>query len=491
MDKKALDQKIAELDAHKTEWARLAVESKLVFVDQLRQKTKAIAPRWVEAAIHAKSIPPDSPWVGEEWVSGPWAFLHNLNGMSRTLKAIAAGERPSFRRGAMRRRANGQTVVEVFPETVFDWLLLNGYRLEVWMQEGVTPDNLSESMGSFYRQKQPEGKVALVLGAGNIASITPLDVLYRLMAMGHVCIAKMNPVNDYLGPYFEEIFSTLIEPGYVQFAYGGEEVGAYLVGHDRVEEIHLTGSYKTFDRIVFGGGKEGEARKRRGQPVLRKPITAELGGVGPTIVAPGPWTDADIRYQAAHILTQKHHNGGFNCIAAQVLILPREWDRSGDLLEAIRNLSHELAPRAPYYPGAGERQRATLSAHPNAEVLDEPGRAMVQRLLITDLDPSNAEEFCYRTEFFNSALSQTSLPGKTPAEFLRGAVDFVNDRLLGSLGVNLLIHPATLRQLGPALDEALARLRYGNIGVNTWTGVNYLLSQSSWGASTASSIRST
>ena len=54
-------------------------------------------------------------------------------------------------------------------------------------------------------------------------------------------------------------------------------------------------------------------------------MTSELGGVGPTIVVPGPWTDADIEFQAEHILTMKLHNAGSNCVAAQVLVLPREW----------------------------------------------------------------------------------------------------------------------------------------------------------------------
>jgi aldehyde dehydrogenase (NAD(P)+) len=52
----------------------------------------------------------------------------------------------------------------------------------------------------------------------------------------------------------------------------------------------------------------------------------------------------------------------------------------------------------------------------------------------------------------------------------------------GSLGVNLIIHPKTIKELGPALDEAIAELKFGSIGINAWTGVNYLISQNSWGA---------
>ena len=62
------------------------------------------------------------------------------------------------------------------------------------------------------------------------------------------------------------------------------------------------------------------------------------------------------------------------------------------------------------------------------------------------------------------------------------AVDFCNDRLWGTLGANIIIHPTTARRHAAALDRAIARLRYGCIGVNAWTGVGFLLAQVSWGA---------
>ena len=54
-------------------------------------------------------------------------------------------------------------------------------------------------------------RVALVLGAGNVASIGPLDVVHKLFVEGQVALLKLNPVNEYLGPFFEEAFADLIE----------------------------------------------------------------------------------------------------------------------------------------------------------------------------------------------------------------------------------------------------------------------------------------
>lgn len=44
-----------------------------------------------------------------------------------------------------------------------------------------------------------KGKVALVLGAGNVSSIGLMDVLYKLFIENQATLLKMNPVNEYSG----------------------------------------------------------------------------------------------------------------------------------------------------------------------------------------------------------------------------------------------------------------------------------------------------
>jgi aldehyde dehydrogenase (NAD(P)+) len=75
----------------------------------------------------------------------------------------------------------------------------------------------------------------------------------------------------------------------------------------------------------------------------------------------------------------------------------------------------------------------------------------------------------------------TSLPGDV-RQFLRRAVEFCNDRLYGTLSVNIIIHPATLAQLGADFDRAIAALHYGAIGINVWAGAAFLLPRAAWGA---------
>ena len=111
------------------------------------------------------------------------------------------------------------------------------------------------------------------------------------------------------------------------------EEGTYLTRHSLVDRIHVTGATSTHDAIVFGTGPDAAARKAADDPVIDTPVTSELGGVGPTIVVGGEWSAADLRYQAEHIISQKLHNHGFNCVACQILVLPESWNQADDLLE--------------------------------------------------------------------------------------------------------------------------------------------------------------
>ena len=165
------------------------------------------------------------------------------------------------------------------------------------MEPDVTIEELSRTQATAYQNKQPTGKVALVLGAGNVASISPMDILYKIFVEDQVVLFKANPVNAYLGPLIEEGFQALIEQGYLRIVYGGATEGSYLCQHPGIDEIHITGSDKTFDAIVFGHGPAGAARKAARQPLPNKRVTAELGNVSPLIVVP-VWSASDIAYQA-------------------------------------------------------------------------------------------------------------------------------------------------------------------------------------------------
>ncbi|WP_405060511.1 aldehyde dehydrogenase family protein [Kribbella sp. NBC_01505] len=475
MDTVALDQAIGDVTEAKDRWATLPIAGRLDYLNRIRTLVAGRADAWIALAAQAKGLRQDSPLLNEEWLGGPYAVLTWINAVTETLQALDAGTDP-LRGSKVSERADGQTVVRVAPHDFNEWLLLNGFSTEVWMQPGVTPANVRDSLGSTYRGPRSAGQVALVLGAGNVSSIAPLDLLYKLYADNEVVVCKLNPVNDYLGPTFEEIFAPLIEDGYVRFVNGGADVGEYLCTHAGVDTIHVTGSERTHDAIVYGVGPEAAARRERDERVNPKPVSAELGGVGPTIVVPGPWSPADIAFQAEHIATQKLQNSGFNCIAAQVLVLPEGWEHTEALIAAVRSALERAEERPAYYPGADDRRQGATDAYPQAEALAG------NRTLVTGVDATDPKAYAFTNEFFAPVLATTTLPAESAAAFLELAVTFANEQLHGTLGANILIHPRTIRELGPKLDDAVAALRYGTIAINAWTGVGYLSPRATWGA---------
>jgi acyl-CoA reductase-like NAD-dependent aldehyde dehydrogenase len=478
-----MDAAISTLKEHKEAWTRVPVSERIALVDALLRDFAALAPRWVATALRAKGISPDSPVAGEEWGAGAWPVAKQLRQLRQSLADIAATGRPRIP-GALKVSPDGQVIAPVFPQSGYDKLFFGGVSAEIWMEPGVTSETLADTQAVMYHDKNHSGKVALVLGAGNVASIGPLDIIYKLFMEDQVVLYKTNPVNAYTGPLIQECFRALIEPGYLRIVYGGASEGAYLCNHPDIEEIHITGSDKTFDAIVFGPGPEGAQRKAEKTPLLHKRITGELGNVSPVIVVPGPWSQDDLSYQAMHIVSMLTNNAGFNCNATRVIIQHEGWNQRRDLLREVRSTLAKIPLRSAYYPGAHDRQRAFIAAHPAAETFGTPQGQELAWTLITDLDAGQTDDICFTTEAFCGLFGETTLEASSIVEYIERAVAFANDDIWGTLNATLLVHPASLKdpQIAQAIERAIANLRYGSIGVNYWAGISFALGTTTWGA---------
>lgn len=480
-DASARNAALGALSGAKDDWARTSVCERIEVLGRIGDAIMAVARDWAHTAAREKGIAPDSPLVGEEWLSGPYAIMETVNALRRTLAGMDG--KAYLRRLATRRLGSSQTAVRVMPTTIWDRLLMSGIRAEVWMKPGVTPDNLADHAASAYDGSAAgrRGKVALVLGAGNIAAIAPLDVLHKLFVENQVVILKMNPVNDYLTGYLQTALAPLIARDALRIVRGDGAVGAELCTHPLVDEIHVTGSVGTHDAIVWGTGDEAQARRRAGTPLNPRRITSELGSVSPTIVVPGPWSRADIRFQAQHIATQKLHNAGHNCISCQALIMPRGWDVGPRLLNEVRKIASAWT-RSAHYPGSDERL-ARFSRHSGGDGGDDGHRAG----LIAE--PLGEDGFNARHEVFAPALGLVEIKAENPQAYLRDAIQYANTRLGGTLGANILIHPRTLRRIGKTrFEEILADFRYGTIAVNGWSALGFLFPTCPWGAFPGHSI---
>jgi acyl-CoA reductase-like NAD-dependent aldehyde dehydrogenase len=478
LDRAALDAEVAALRGAAGTWATTPLAEKRRLLEAVRRATATVAEEWVRVSCRAKGIATGAPAAGEEWMSGPYALLAEVAARIRLLGQLEAGADPLARLRA-RTLPGGQLALRVFPAAPEDRVVL-GYSAEVWLRPEVTLEQARAGVAARLRDPDPPGRVALVLGAGNIGSIPPLDTLAKLFQDNAVVLVKLNPVNAALEPVLERALAPLVERGFVRLTSGGVDVGSYLAHHPGVDTVHITGNAASHDALVFGPGEDGARRRRARRPLLAKPVTSELGGVGPVVVVGGRWSDAALRAQAENIATQRLHNAGFNCIASQIVVLPRAWPQADRFLGHLRRALRDAPARRAWYPGAAERQRQAAATHPGAELLG--GDPKAPRTLLADLDPADPEEPAFRTEYFGPVLGVTRLPGATAEEFLGHAVAFCNERLLGDLGAGLVAAPATLRELGPRLEAAIARLRYGTVAVNCWVGPVFGMPRATWGA---------
>ena len=468
-----LDTAIADLAAGARSWSRLTLAQRARLLESLHATTAANAEEWADVAALSKGLEPGHPLRGEEWLSGPYSTLVALDAYRDSLRALAKGASPldGVRTDAA---PGGRLRAHTFPLHRMDGLLLSGYTGEVWFEPGVTRTEACASAGLAQLQPTQSGGVGLVLGAGNVTSIPVLDVLYELLAHNRVVILKVHPIQDSLVPVFERALAPLLEPGFLRIVRGGGDTGAYLAGHSSIAHVHITGAAPTFDAIVWGTGAPANRRRRAGRPQLEKPITAELGGVAPIIVVPGRWSDADLRFQAEHIVTMRLQNSGHNCIAGQVVLLSADWPQRDAFLTTLRTAYAEAPVRPVWYPRSDEKLDAAASSYPNATRVGDGSR------LLVDIAPGEDATAIETTEYFAPVLGVVELTGNGQ-EFLDAAVAHANDNLVGTLGANVLIDPDTQAALGDGFERAISDLRYGAISINSWTAFAFLTPTLTWG----------
>lgn len=455
-----LEACINKLHSKRDSWAGMTFEGKAALLRACLDTTLDVAE---EAAIVATNVKGSySNGIGEEHLA--WVPL--VSGLREYAESLEAHGKPPV---TQRTLTSGQVVMDVFPNGL-EAALYGGWTGEVWIEEGKAATQGTLASG---------GSVALVLGAGNQASVPPLDILHKLVVEGAVVICKMNPINEYIGPFLRRALAPLVDEGFVEIVYGGGAEGAFISEHPLVSSVLLTGSAATFDTIVWG--KDG---KKTGKKALEKPVTGELGCFSPYIITPGGhWTEADLEYQAAQVATGLIHNASHNCSAAEVVVTAAEWPQRQEFLTALRQKLKEAQPRAAYYPGSSAKLSSFLSTFPKAEALGEcTQEASVPWYLVTGLTPSEArvdrENWC-------GVLQEVALPGADlaqPAAFLPAAVAFANDKCYGNLSCSLLVHPEAEAANKDAVSAAIADLKYGCVAVNVVTHMGFSITKMPWGA---------
>lgn len=467
-----LDQRLERLDRHRDAWGALSAVARANILRECMTTLGAVADRWAEVGCALKGYALGSNGHGEEYLGGVLAVMRNLRLFAEALDAEGQPALPKTWQ-----RPDGQWVARVFPQHGLDKALFGGVTCDVWIEPGKAP-----TQGRIYRGGDHPVGLSVVLGAGNQSSIPPMDVLYKLVVDNEVCILKMNPVNEGLGPIIEQAFQPLIARGFLEVVYGGIEQGKHLTDHDLVTSIHITGSDRAHDAIIWGPGDEGAARKKSGEPRIDKHITSELGCVSPVLVVPGPWNDAQLEHHARQVASMLAYNCGFNCNGARLIVLASGWDLKDRFVERCRHHLANTPTRHAYYPAAKETFERFKAQYPGSTELGNASGDGVLPWLVLEGVGTDEGEYALANEPWAGIFSFVELEATTPAEYLDAAVPFANDRCWGTLSANVIVHPDTEAKLGDRFDRAIADLRYGSIAINAWTGLNYGLVNATWGA---------
>ena len=475
-----IDSALDVLKNNKDAWVQLDLTDRITILDQIKDDLHKYEKEWVAASMAAKSLDYESMGEAEEWAGVTIAY-RQIRFLRKSLEDIIRYGQPKIP-GKITIRPNGQVVAQVIPFDLKEKLALPGIRGEVWMDPNVSIQDGTIPQASFYRAQNKKGHVCTVLGAGNFSCLVPSDFLYKLFVEGQVVALKMNPVNEYLGPILIKVYSSLIENGYLQILYGSADEGAYLCNHSLVDSIHMTGSNKTFEAIVFGTASEAKQRKDSCNPLVTKPFSSELGNISPVIVIPGPWTDDDVKKQAARIGSWLVPNAGCNCLTPRMIVQMKDWESRNKLNDEIAVFLSKISTRKAYYPGSIKIHKKFIEAHPQALQLGEPADGHLPWTFITDVDPVN-EDMCFTNEPFTSLFSETALEADDVSSFISKAVDFVNNSLWGTLSATIVVHPKSMKnpEISAAVDSAIENLRYGSIVLNNSGVLDYYLGNTLWG----------
>ena len=408
-----------------------------------------------------------TPAEGEEWLGGPFAsvlatqyYIKSLTNDDDLVEKKYNSEENSYK---------------VFPNNFTERITFPFIDAKVIFNKSMSFDDINKYRG-FSKRYDIDPSITLVLGAGNFSSIPYLDVLYHLITRKSVILLKLNPVNEYLKPVFEKVFQNFIERGYIIVTTGNIDESKYMANHPGINHIHLTGSDKTFEDIVYGRELTDKERKSKSlSKINNKPITSELGNVTPIIIHPGKWSTSDIKYQARKIVTAKLNNNGFNCIAAQVVVLPDGWGQTDTLIKFVKHYMSKAKERKAYYPESIERLE---------KLEKDKGYERVNAL--SCVTPHLTREIKAYSKFeidevWSSTIYFKKIEYTSIEDFANKAIDYCNDELWGNLGVSVIIKDHDRKFNKHITNLYIDKLNYGTVAINEWAAIGYIIPQLPWG----------
>ncbi|MBI5692493.1 MAG: aldehyde dehydrogenase family protein [Verrucomicrobia bacterium] len=173
-------------------------------------------------------------------------------------------------------------------------------------------------------RREPFG-VAGILGPWNYPFYLTLSPLVGALAAGNCAVVKVSEFAPHCAEVMARMAAETFSPEYVTVVQGDRTVGERLLG-------------ERFDCLFFTGGTETGRQVMAAAARHLTPVTLELGGKSPCIVA----ADADIAVAARRIVWGKFLNAGQTCVAPDYVLVDRTVAPA--LIEAMRVAVADLYP---------------------------------------------------------------------------------------------------------------------------------------------------
>ena len=462
-----IDRNISKLRVNSSEFLKLDKTNLISMLEQTIENIKTMSYYWATLSSEKKGHLTKSK-EGEEWIGGPFSSIYAIQYFIEYLQNDDGLDINKF--------DDLNKSYKVFPTKNIEKLLFPFLEAEVRFGKNLNFDQINKYRGFSNRFENNKPKITLILGAGNVSSIPVLDALFHMIAYKSVIYLKLNPVNDYLYPIFTQIFEPFVSRGFMIITKGDMEASEYLTIHDGFQQTHLTGSNYTYENIVYGRTlSEKERSLKTLSKMNKKPITSELGNVTPIIVHPGNWSRSEIKHQAKKIVTAKLNNSGFNCIAAQVIVLPKGWKHTTKLKTDIKRYLRDIGDATSYYPGSIENLNELINSS-NYEQINN--LTCSTPFLISNLD---IEKEYGNKEVWSTALFFKEIPYNSYEDFCSNSVDYVNKELWGNLGASVLIKNHKKKKNEHILNSYVENLKYGTVAINEWSALGFVIPSLPWG----------
>ncbi|MGF1778034.1 coniferyl aldehyde dehydrogenase [Vibrio nomapromontoriensis] len=165
---------------------------------------------------------------------------------------------------------------------------------------------------------QPIGVVGIIV-PWNYPLFLAIGPMTAALAAGNRVMVKMSENSQHLCRVLADVFSTAFTEDEICFIAETGETGQAF-------------SKLAFDHLIFTGSGATGRKVMAAAAENLTPVTLELGGKSPTIIAP----DYDIKKAMKRILTGKLYNAGQTCVAPDYLFVPE--DKLDSVIKAAKSI---------------------------------------------------------------------------------------------------------------------------------------------------------